>query len=167
MADLVTHLASALLPGVLLPANRASLLAIGVALPDVGGRLPSIAAESLPFALPPGSLSAFDVLHQPIGLTAAIVATSTLFVPEQRRIVAGWLLSGAALHLAVDLLQDHHGQGYHLAFPLSEWRFELGWIGSESSISWAPWLGLATGVAWAARALVSARGRPAPAARAR
>jgi hypothetical protein len=48
------------------------------------------------------------------------------------------LVGAMALHLGLDLLQDHQGVGYLLAYPFSDVLFELGWIGSEDSVLVAP-----------------------------
>jgi len=49
-----------------------------------------------------------------------------------------------ALHLALDVLQSHHGAGYMLMFPLATGSFEFGWIGSEATVPFAlPLSGLA------------------------
>ena len=154
MADLVTHLATALIPGVALPRARAALLATGVALPDLGGRVPGLAREgleSLGLATVDGMQVPFAVLHQPIGAVLAGLLLSWL-LPQDKRVDAAFILGlGVLLHLAVDVLQDHHGLGYHLLAPLHFGRFELGCIGSEATVPWVPWLALATALLWAAR----------------
>lgn len=154
MADLVTHLATALIPGVALPRAQAALLAAGVTLPDLGGRVPGLAREvleALGLATADGLHVPFAVLHQPIGGVLAGVLLAWL-LPQTERANAAFLLGlGVFLHLAVDVLQDHHGLGYHLLAPVHFGRFELGCIGSEATVPWAPWLALATALVWAAR----------------
>ena len=71
----------------------------------------------------------------------------------QRWRALGLLLVGAATHIGLDVLQDHHGCGYALAFPLSSKVFELGWIGSQATVEWAPWLALITALAWGLRVM--------------
>jgi len=162
VADLVTHLASALIPGVALRPYRAVLLSIGTALPDVVGRSPGLLAEALDqagIAAPVWLPTPFGIAHQPIGgvLLAALLAW---LLPERERPLAVTLLSaGVLLHLALDVLQDHHGYGYYLLVPFDWGRYELGCIGSEATVPWAPWLALATVVVWGVRVGVAWRKR--------
>lgn len=163
MADLVTHLASALLPGVgLKRPDHAVLLALGAALPDLGGRAPGILAEILDSAghTPPGWLPVpFGVLHQPVGGALFAILLAFLLPARDRPAGAGLLAGGVVLHLALDVLQHHHGFGYSLFVPFAFSRFELGWIGSEATVPWAPWLALATVLAWGVRACLTTRSR--------
>ncbi len=163
MADLITHLASGLLPGVVLPRHRAVLLALGTVLPDLGGRVPGIVSEvlsGLGGGLPDGIGVALSIVHTPIGvaLLAALMARALAPGPE-RRWGTALLVLGGWLHLAVDLLQRHPGEGhgYALLAPLSTWRVELGWIGSEATVPWAPWLAGFTVAVWAVRLLAERR----------
>lgn len=154
MADLVTHLASALIPGVALRPHRAVLLALGTAMPDVVGRVPGLMAEGverLGGTQPPWLTHPFGIAHQPVGgvLLAALIAW---ILPARERPLATLLLCGGVLlHLGVDVLQDHHGFGYHLLFPFGTGRYELGCIGSEATVPWAPWLALASVGVWGIR----------------
>lgn len=154
MADLVTHLCSGLLPGALLGAPRAVWLGLGAVLPDLGARVPGLALDLLRRAglpLPTGLDTPLSVLHMPVGIVCGAVLISALVHPAQRGAAVRWLLAGGLLHLAVDLLQDHHGHGYFLLWPLSSWRYELGWIGSEATVFAAPILAVITALAWALR----------------
>ena len=78
------------------------------------------------------------VLHLPLGFVPVTLAFALLF--EERARAAVWmnLLGGCFLHLALDLTQHHVGKGYMLLFPLTDWDFELGWIGSEATVPYAP-----------------------------
>ncbi|MFK7930372.1 MAG: metal-dependent hydrolase [Myxococcota bacterium] len=154
MADLVTHLASALIPGVALRADRAAALALGAALPDVGGRVPGLFIELLEtLGLPhPGVAHVpFGILHQPAGALLTAVVLSFVVPEKDRPWTAGCLAIGVLGHLALDALQDHHGYGYFLLVPFEFSRYELGYIGSESTVPWAPWLALATALLWTVR----------------
>lgn len=154
MPDLVTHLCSALLPGVGLRLDRAALLALGTALPDIGGRVPGIVLYGLGrlgVPIPDGIGLAFGVLHQPVGVSL-LAAMLSFILPERERPAATVaLVGGALLHLALDLLQDHRGFGYALLFPLSTVRYEIGLIAPEATVPWAPALALLTALVWAVR----------------
>ena len=147
MADLVTHAAVGLLLGRGTGATRGAmaLAAAGAVLPDVIGRAPGLALRLA--GLEAASWSAWlDVCHTPAGSLVMAALLSQAF--EQRARAAGWLAMGAASHFGLDILQDHHGLGYRLLFPLHAARFELGWIGSESTTMWALPLGLLALAAW-------------------
>lgn len=156
MADLVTHLCTALLPGSLLGAPRATWLALGAVLPDLASRVPGLLLDLVRSAgvdLPAYLHAPLSVLHMPIGVLCGGVLLGPLVHPTQRAQAVRWLIAGGMLHLAVDALQDHHGLGYFLFFPLNTGRYELGWIGSEATVAWAPWLALLTAVARGIRLL--------------
>jgi hypothetical protein len=166
VADLVTHLCTALLPGVLLTAPRATWLALGAVAPDFAARVPGLALDILRrLSVPiPGNIeSPLAVFHMPIGIVCGAVIVAQVVHPKQRRQALLWLVAGGILHLAVDILQDHHGHGYFLLFPFSTHRYELGWIGSEATVAWAPFLALVTaavwGVRWAWRRQIARSGR--------
>ena len=54
--------------------------------------------------------------------------------------IAGLLLAGAAVHLGVDVMQEHLRPSYRYLFPVSMRPCELGWFGAEASLTWWPWL---------------------------
>jgi hypothetical protein len=153
VGDLVTHLCSALLPAAFLPRSRYTVVvALGTVLPDLGSRVIPIGLDLLFGSLLPDEVwYPFGVLHDPAALVLTCGLVALVFVEEQRRAVFGALLIGCALHLGLDLLQDHHGQGYFLLFPASTARFELGWIGSEDTVYAAAPLAALTSVVWAIR----------------
>lgn len=153
MGDLVTHLCTALLPAAFLPRSRyVGVVALGTVLPDIGSRVIPIGLDRLfGSVLPDAVWYPFGVLHEPIALVLTCALLALVFVEEQRRAVFGALMLGCALHLGLDVLQDHHGQGYHLLFPFSWGRFELGWIGSEATVPVAGPLAGVTGLAWGVR----------------
>lgn len=93
-----------------------------------------------------------EVGHTPIGTILWVALASQAFA--DRRVAASWLGVGALTHYGLDLLQDHHGMGYRLFVPLSGWRFELGVMGSEATVPFAPWLLVVTLVLalWRSRA---------------
>lgn len=164
MADLVTHVCTGLLPAALFRPRLAVPLAVGTVLPDLTGRVPQMALALLDVRLPVRILWALDVAHTPVAQTLLAVALGQAVVARQRRETTAWLLVGVALHFALDVLQDHHGNGYHLGYPLTLTRYELGWIGSEATVAWAPWIALVTLAVWGARLKErrSARVRRAP-----
>jgi hypothetical protein len=105
----------------------------------------------------------WGVLHEPIPLALVCVLLASCAVERERREVFFGLVGGCALHLALDLFQDHHGHGYYLLAPLWLGRFEVGWIGSEATVPLAPWLAAATALTWLARrAIGQARARSSP-----
>lgn len=161
MADLVTHVASALLWKSLSGGRRTALLVVGVVLPDLAGRVPTMLATRLDGALglrlPDALISGWGVLHMPLGFMAMCLLLSLVVVRADRVAVFKGLLAGCALHLALDLLQHHVGVGYPLVFPFSSWHFELGWIGSEATVPWAlPSLAVSA-LMWAARQRLAPR----------
>ena len=72
-----------------------------------------------------------------MGLVLLAFLTCFLFQETVRASVFWNLLGGMALHLGLDLLQSHHGAGYLLGFPFSDFAWELGAIGSEATVGWA------------------------------
>ena len=162
MADLVTHVCSGLLPAALVWPRAVVPLAIGTVLPDLSGRVPQMAlvALDLDVVLPGRVLWMLDVAHTPVAQALLVGLLAQAFRDRGR--VAGWMLVGVALHFALDVLQDHHGNGYYLLFPASVERWELGWIGSEATVAWAPSPSerQCTATRWPAAASRSARCRP-------
>lgn len=142
MADLVTHLCSGLLPAAIFAPRWMGPVALGAVLPDLSGRVPQIVLSKFD-GLPMGVVWAFDVAHTPVAqvLLCGIVAMA---FATRRGAVFGALLVGVAAHFLLDVLQNHHGHGYHLLFPFDSGRYELGWIGSEATVAYAPWVLLCT-----------------------
>ena len=153
MADLITHLCTGALPAALFAPGAVVPLCVGATLPDLTGRAPQMVLSMAQLPLPNPLIWAFDVLHQPLPqlLLAGLFALG--FQPAHQVRVFGWTAAGVALHFLLDVLQDHHGHGYYLLFPLSDWRWELGWIGSEATVDWAPWILALTLLAWGIRGL--------------
>lgn len=158
MADVVTHLASGLIPAALFAPRLLGPVAIGTVLPDATGRVPQIAIQLLSIPIPDSVVWGLDVLHQPLPQLLCVGLIALAFSERDRVAACLGMAAGVGLHFGLDVLQDHHGQGYHLFFPLSVRRFELGWIGSEATVAVAPWLGVISFavVVWA---LWSRRGR--------
>lgn len=156
MADLVTHVCTALLPAALVRVRGAGLVVVGTVLPDVFGRVVPLALEQgqrIGLPIPVEAVVPWGILHTPTGGVVLAATLATAFVPQDRGRAFVALTLGIALHLALDVLQFHHGQGYTLLVPWSWATFELGWIGSEATVPWAlPLLG-ATAVAWIPRGL--------------
>ncbi len=143
MADLVTHLATAFFWKAATRRPHLTSFVLGVALPDLVGRAPVSALQSLHrhgVTAPDRLVEGIAVLHLPLGFVPVTLALALLF--EERRRAAVWmnLLGGCSLHLALDLTQHHVGKGYMLLFPFTDWDFELGWIGSEATVPYAPFL---------------------------
>ncbi|MCB9758280.1 MAG: metal-dependent hydrolase [Alphaproteobacteria bacterium] len=151
MADLVTHIATALIVKAVTRAPHTGVLVLGVVLPDLAARGPTVVFSRLSLwgaSLPDWMVHGFGVLHMPLGFLALTLLVSLAFVPEDRGRAWGQLLAGCALHLGVDLLQFHVGVGYPLLYPFSTWHYELGWMGTEDSVTVAPWLFAASAAAW-------------------
>lgn len=152
MADLVTHAASVLLPCAWWRGRQVPVIMLGALLPDLAARLPSELLEhggrALGITLPDPLLQCWTVLHTPAGTALVCLTVAHRFVEAERAPILRSLLLGSLAHYALDVLQDHDGRGYHLLYPLSLTDFELGWIGSEATVGWAPWLALLTAVAW-------------------
>ena len=166
MADLVTHLATGLTSKGITRGRNTTILLAGTVLPDVGARVPSLIFSSLGKAglETPNELTfAFEILHMPMGIVLACYALSLCFVARLRKAVFINLLAGATLHLLLDLMQGHLGVGYLLAFPFTTADFELGWIGTEATVMFAPVLfGLSTVFWWFRRGSRSALASPPP-----
>jgi hypothetical protein len=163
VADLVTHLCTALLPGALLRAPLAPVVAFGTVLPDLFGRAVPLALERLylrGWPVPPQLLWPWSALHEPVGWALVSLMGAALFVPQQRWRVLGALWLGGALHTGLDLLQDHHGEGYLLLAPFSTRDFELGLMGSEATVAVVGVVAAATVCAWLPWAVEWAVGRP-------
>lgn len=143
MADLFTHACVAVM--VRLPQKSARGVATfvaGTCLPDIA-RVPAMVLTKARWTLPEipeWSCYVWAPLHLPIGIVLLSYLVCQLFPAAQRRRAFANLALGGALHLAVDLTQTHFGMGYLLFFPFSEWDFELGWIGSETTVRIVPWL---------------------------
>lgn len=152
MADLVTHTCVAYLVKAIPNRPNVATFVLGTCLPDLLGRVPSMGLTTLRWSLPwipEWTVYLWAPLHMPIGMLLSSFVLSFLFPEVGRRVVFLNLLGGGLLHLAVDLLQRHFGVGYLLFFPLSDWDFELGWIGSEDTVRIVPVLvPLTLAVAW-------------------
>ena len=143
MADLVTHLCTGVMVKALSGRPHVPVFLLGTVAPDLFSRVPSMLLTQLGqwgWTVPPALVYSFEPLHLPAGMVLLAVVVSGLFVAADRRAVLGNFLGGMFLHLAVDLLQDHHGVGYVLGFPFIERPLELGWVSSEASVRWAPML---------------------------
>ncbi len=157
MADLVTHLAAGVLvkaiAGLRRPGGRRDLPAflLGCVLPDAISRVPTIGMTALlhgGLPIPEPLIYGFYVLHMPLGLLPATWLVASRFEAAQRPTIWANLLGGAALHLALDLLQRHWSAGYMLLYPLSTWHWEAGLIGPEDSVLIAGPLSVVAGLAW-------------------
>ncbi len=160
MADAVTHLCSGLLahlaspPG---PLRRWSpVFVAGAVLPDLLSRAPATVLGLIHNhlrPLPPMLLYGWNPLHLPSGILLYSLLLALLFPASQRRSALIALLSGGALHVAIDLCQRHVGLGYPLLIPFSSRDFELGLMSSEATVPWAPWIAGVTMVWWVGAAL--------------
>ena len=111
MPDLMTHVLSGNL--VRRPHRYRELFFVGLALPDLLGRMPMIFHKNSYWFISPG--------HTPIGVLLMAYAISFLFKPAIRTTVFKNLLLGASLHLFEDLLQRHITDAYYWFFPFT-WK---------------------------------------------
>lgn len=165
MADLVTHMCTVLLPAALFRSRWVGVAAVGAALPDLVSRLPGEALERLRAVgvpVPDWALMPWGMLHNPIPLVAVCALASVTFRVDLRARAWLSLMVGCVAHLMLDVLQDHHGHGYHLWFPVHAGDWELGWIHSEATVAFAPGLAVVTALAWAVRWGVDRGGRSGP-----
>jgi len=152
VADLITHGCVAVLfrLGQQSPGGVASFVA-GTCLPDLS-RVPAMLFTRLRYDapwIPEWLCYVWGPLHVPVGVLLQSYGVALLFRDEQRRAAFLNLVLGGFLHLAVDVLQFHFGQGYLLLFPFSTWDWELGWIGSEATVPLVPvLLPLTSWLAW-------------------
>lgn len=147
MPDLITHGCLAYLLKVATGGPHRTTFLAGTFLPDLLGRVPGlglIALGGLGVPVPTWMSALWEPFHLPCGmLPLALLLTGLVRAPARRAVFSN-LLGGMALHLGVDLLQDHMGNGYLLLFPFSTMSWELGWMGSEDSVVLAPFLLLVT-----------------------
>jgi hypothetical protein len=143
VADLLTHVSTALLVKAGTRRPYAVLLATGVVLPDIGSRMPGILFEliggrgDLPLV---GVLLGSGLFHTPIGILCGSMLIALCFVEAQRKAVFWNLAAGGGLHLGLDVMQGHLTDGYQLWVPLSYEGTDLGWISSEFTVWVAPFV---------------------------
>jgi len=158
MPDLLTHAATAyLLKRVLSPRRHLVPFLLGSALPDLVSYLPLAITSATPVlarelaqgtqvtstALPLWIEHVPEFFYPFHGILPFLLLCGLLafLVPAaDRRGVFLNLLLGGLLHLGMDLLQVNHHQHSYLLFPFSWRAYSLGWIGTESSLSVAPFL---------------------------
>lgn len=158
MADLLSHGLVGWIAGAR-SLDRVGLgwLVAGTVLPDLASRVPRVALETMGVH---GLISGgafwrrvslgLELPHTPVGVVlvavfVAAVLPSNWSMPSARRRIAMLLAGGGALHLLLDLLQEHITPGYHLLYPISATTWELGWLSTEASLAALPGLAL---VAW-------------------
>jgi hypothetical protein len=148
VADLVTHGALALIVKSVTRGAMPAVFVFGTVMPDLFSRVPAIVMGYIHVhvvSLPPLLTYGWQPLHQPFGMLLLAYVVTMCFAERLRRDVFWNLAGGMALHLGVDLLQDHHGAGYQLGFPFWSGSFEFALMGSEATVLWSLPLGL---VAW-------------------
>jgi len=152
VADLLTHGAAAVLVKASTRWRMVPVFVAGTLAPDMLSRAPAIGLGLVHrhiTELPPALTYGWDPMHQPVGMVVLAYFLAMLFSEESRRSVFWNLLGGMALHLGLDMLQDHQGVGYLLAYPFSNFIFEFGWVGSEDSVYLAPFMtALAGWIVW-------------------
>lgn len=155
MPDLLTHMASGVLLGASLKQRRYTAgLVVGSCLPDIVGRIPGYGFSLLSEAgVGVGVVitSGIGFLHLPLGLLAVTVLVVQLARPGER-FVAWWPLAvGCVLHLLLDAGQTHWGISTAWLYPLTDWRWEAAFYGSEATVWFAPWLFTGSVLLWRLR----------------
>ncbi len=151
MADLASHaLINWILGARALDRTSLGWLVTGALVPDLASRVPRVILNAVvDTGLVTSSTSSvrlvfgLDFPHTPVGviLVAAALALALPFpiVDRPGRAAVGKLLAvGGLIHLAVDLLQRHLVPGYRVLYPFSAEPWELGWIGTETSLAMIP-----------------------------
>ena len=155
VADLLTHIGTGLLFKAGTGGRHTAVFVLGNALPDLMRSIPVMGVDRLiRFAhipVPKEAMYPWAVLHMPIGMLFSSYLLCWLFAQKVRYRVCAWLFAGMSLHLTMDLFQDHHGQGYFLLYPFSNWTFEFGLYGPEETVQFGPWLFGISIVAWCVR----------------
>ncbi len=136
-----------------LPEADAALFYVGGCLPDLVSRAPGVLASS------PAALHMLAAMHQPVPVLL-VAYVLVLFLPEARRQrYFAWLVAGAALHYALDILQRDLGDaGEFWLFPFSWKTLQLGLFWPDQAVvAIAPLLACIALVEWRRRASVSRR----------
>lgn len=167
MPDPLFHLSTALLPKALFGPKHTGAFVLGTLLPDLGSRLPGLALErvvALGVPIPQFAFTPWGVLHVPLGAALGAFVLAYAFHETERRAALAWLVAGVALHLGLDTLQFHHSGGYALLYPFSPRLFQIGVMGSESTVPWSAPLALVSVLAWGVRvrSLQAARSEAPP-----
>ena len=159
MADLLTHGAAAVLVKAGTGWRYPAVFVLGTFAPDLASRVPAIGLGLVHahwYALPTWLTHGWQPLHQPLGMLVLAYLLSMFFRVQERVAVFTNLVGGMTLHMVLDVLQDHHGVGYLLGFPLWEGDWELAAIGSEATV-WVA-LPLCVLAAWVAKRKSSTSG---------
>jgi hypothetical protein len=160
VADLITHaLVAHVLGRPRLATHSLAWLVTGSLVPDLASRAPrqllGLVGNALHWSMastsPIGELYAgLLFLHTPAALLA-MSAIAALTLPRRlvavpgRPAVFALLVVGAALHVAIDVLQYHPRPSYRLLYPLSDQAWELGWVSPTASLWALPGLLLLSG----------------------
>jgi hypothetical protein len=146
LADLITHTCSAVLwkaavgPGRDGRTHVATFVA-GVCAPDLLSRVPSTALMVLHARVswvPEGAIYLWGPLHMPFGIVLGAFLLAYAFPLAERPAAMRALTGGGLLHLALDVLQRHLGEGYLLLYPFSTWDWEAGMMSSEATVTALP-----------------------------
>lgn len=154
--DLFTHLCATHLArrgvaarrGADLPAADAALFYLGGCLPDLVSRAPGVLASA------PWTLHVLAAMHQPVPVLLVAYVLALLLPEARRRRYFAWLVAGAALHYALDILQRDLGDaGEFWLFPFSWKTLQLGLFWPDQAVvAIAPLLACIALVEWRRRA---------------
>ena len=155
MADLFTHMATGLLFKAGTGGKHTGALVLGTVLPDLMRSVPVMGLDKLIrfgiVDLPIETLYPWVMLHTPFGILLSCILIAWLFVERERYEIFKWLMIGCGFHLGLDLCQYHHGEGYFLFVPFSTETVDIGFMGTETTVVWAPWLMGLSVLAWGVR----------------
>jgi membrane-bound metal-dependent hydrolase YbcI (DUF457 family) len=145
MPDLLTHFLIAFLFVKLRKIERyKSLIYLGTVLPDILVRLSVLSMDVI---LKIRGLNWFFMpLHTPLGILLTCFFATYFFEERSRKPVFINLMTGAFLHLFLDILQIHWVTEYYLFYPFSWEKFEIGLFWPHQSIYFIPVLALIAAV---------------------
>lgn len=153
MPDLVSHVALGYSAKKISPWKRGMMwFILGSCLPDLaarGGRtVLKIWANAAGSDYPMNWMTGVGVFHEPAGYAVLCLWMVYLFPRPERELIFSNLLGGGLFHYFLDIFQYHITPGYMPFAPCSSFTFELGLVGTETSLYLVPlWVSVA-GLIW-------------------
>jgi hypothetical protein len=152
--DIVTHACVGFLFKAGTRGGNVPVFLLGSLLPDVVSYIPGALVAGFSqyvYRLPAWQVYFWYPFHLPIGILFTSLLLSFFFPEAGRTGVFLDLILAGGLHLFLDLLQSHLGPGYLVLFPFFDRDFEIGLIGSETTVPFALPLVALTSLAWRIR----------------